>query len=145
MQNAFTVVVFGTVVLTLLVGVISMLLRHDVYDEIGEGGMSMDQSPAAPPLDSAAARAEREAEIRQMLQARNERLARQGQPQVDIEQEIAKLAEPSVPLGGSDPGLADEVRQLVIARNERRARQGQPPLDVDAEVQRTLQELDPDA
>jgi hypothetical protein len=143
MQTAFTYVIFGAVGLTLLVGIVSMLLRHDVYDEIGQGGMTMDHNPPAPPPDSPAAHAEREQEIRQMLQARNERRARQGQEPIDIDAELAKLAQPST-AAGSDPGLAEEVRQLVIARNERRGRQGQPPLDVEAEVQRTLAELNPD-
>jgi hypothetical protein len=78
----------------------------------------------------------RDDEIRQMLEARNERRARRGQPPLDIEAELAALVRPS-----ADPGLEGEVRELVIARNERRVRMGRPPLDVDAEVARQLREL----
>ncbi len=155
MGEPFTDVIVGVVALFLLIGVIGMLARGDVYDEIGSGGLSIGDGytgtgMVSPILDSAAERAEREAEIRQMLQARNERLQRQGEPTVDIDAELARLleppaGEPTLTAGKHDPGLVDEVRQLVVARNERRSRRGEEPLDVEAEVQRTLSELDPES
>jgi hypothetical protein len=153
MEAAFPFVVFGSVGLFLVVGLLSMLTRNSVYDQIGQGGLSMDEhhgldewgaGGAAP--DSPAAQAEREQEIRQMLQARSERGVRQGREPLDIDAELARLTGPAAiggPWGGTgaDAGLNAEVRQLVMARNERRVRRGQEPLDVDAEVQRTLREL----
>jgi hypothetical protein len=82
------------------------------------------------------AASEREAEIRQMLEARNARRLRQGKEPLDLDAELAALDRPA-----ADPGLAAEVRQLVEARNARRLRQGKEPLDVDAEVARRLREL----
>ncbi|MEK6272262.1 MAG: hypothetical protein AABM42_06400 [Actinomycetota bacterium] len=85
----------------------------------------------------------REAEIRQMLEAKAYRQRARGEAPLDIEAELAKLLAEQPPRSpGADPGLAEEVRQLVAARNERRMRQGQEPLDVDQEVERQLQELE---
>jgi hypothetical protein len=165
MQAAFPLVLFGSIALFVVVGVLSMLTRRNLYDQIGQDGLSLgddrrDMSPPAllEPLGPSGSggsdggnglesRAEREQEIRQMLQARSDRLVRKGDAPLDIDAELAKLerSEPDRPgeSGGHDAGLTEEVRQLVVARNERRRRQGQDPLDVEAEVQRTLAELDP--
>jgi hypothetical protein len=158
MQAAFPVVLFGSIGLFVVVGVLSMLTRNNLHDQIGQGGLSMGEDPfgsgpsaAGEPAgwdgDGSAARAERELEIRQMLTARSDRLVRQGQPPLDIEAELARLerTDELAPPGGPshNAALTEEVRQLVVARNERRARQGLDALDVEAEVQRTLAELDP--
>jgi hypothetical protein len=151
--EVFTVVVVGAIALFALVGVASWLTGGSLYDQIGQGGLTGGPGPGgapAPPTpapSSAAAQAERDLEIRQMLQARSDRLVRKGERPLDIEAELAKLKEPAAheePRSEHDAALAEEVRQLVVARNERRSRRGEPPLDVEAEVARTLAELDPD-
>jgi hypothetical protein len=144
-MEPITLVVVGAVVLFFLVGVGSFLAGGSVYDKIGEGGLSAGPSTAPPP-NSPQALAEREQEIRQMLQARSDRLVRDGGNALDIDAELARLDEPGPggPVGKHDRGLTEEVRQLVVARNERRMRSGQEPMDVESEVQRTLAELDPD-
>jgi len=149
MGNVFTIVVVGAIAMFVLIGLIAHLAGGDLYERIGEGGMSVGgatSTPAAPPAGSELARQERELEIRQMLQARSDRLVRNGGQALDIDAELALLDGPGASEGGAkhDAGLAEEVRQLVVARNERRARAGQASLDVDAEVRRTLSELDPD-
>lgn len=104
-------------------------------------------SPSAPPPgNSALAKAEREIEIRQMLQARSDRQVRKGGPALDIDAELALLDAPGEDAahGKHDTALTEEIRQLVIARNERRMRSGEDPMDVESEVQRTLAELDPE-
>jgi len=116
----------------------------DVYRQIGRGGLSLndgtDRPAYEPRAGSATAAGEREAEIRQMLEARNLRRAARGQAPADVEAELAELlAGPSAP--AADPALVAEVRQLVIARNARRARAGKEPLDVEDEVARQLREL----
>jgi hypothetical protein len=155
MQNALTYVVFGTVAFSVVISLVMLTTRGgggSVYDQIGQGGLSMDERPShggfEPAPDSPVAQAEREQEIRQMLRARNERQVRQGAEPVDIDAELARLTDPQTgadtpgtQAGDTDAGLSIEVRQLVVARNERRVRQGQEPLDVEAEVQRTLREL----
>jgi hypothetical protein len=143
-MEPFTFVVVGAVVLFVLVGVGSFLAGGSLYDKIGEGGFSTE-GPSGPPAGSPMARAEREMEIRQMLQARSDRQVRMGGEALDIDAELALLEQPGgEPVGKHDPGLAEEVRQLVMARNERRVRSGQEPMDVEEEVRRTLDELDPD-
>ncbi|MBX5443114.1 MAG: hypothetical protein IRZ32_16500 [Solirubrobacteraceae bacterium] len=128
MQEAFEVILFAVVVLAALIGIAGFASRSRAYDEIGRGGLSLDRTPPPP-----ATAAVRDAEIRQMLDAANERRARRGQAPLDVSAELARLTAPA-----ADPALEAEVRALVAARNERRARRGQPPLDVEAEVRRTL-------
>jgi hypothetical protein len=146
-MEPFTLVVVGAVVLFVLVGVGSFLAGGSLYDKIGEGGLSTGTPthPSGPPAGSPLARAEREMEIRQMLQARSDRQVRMGGEALDIDAELALLEQPAggESVGKHDPGLTEEVRQLVMARNERRVRSGEEPMDVESEVRRTLEELDP--
>jgi hypothetical protein len=134
---------FGTVLVVVvavggLIAVATFLTSGRLYERIGRGGLSLrdgSDRPATEPWAAASA-AEREDEIRQMLTARNERRARQGQEPLDVDAELARLTAPSV-----DPALRSEIRQLVVARNERRVRQGKPLLDVEAEVEREVRRL----
>jgi hypothetical protein len=158
MQSAFPIVVFGTVGLSVVMSIVFLLSKGSMYDEIGSGGFPGEgESPgvggspfgeSAPDYHSMAGgsalgQAEREQEIRQMLQARSERRVRRGEPALDVDAEVARLLAAQPASTGHDPGIAEEVLQLVVARNERRERQGLEPLDLEAEVQRTLAELDP--
>jgi hypothetical protein len=172
MHALFPLVLFGSIGLFVVVGVLSMLTRtNNLHDQIGQGGLFVGEdpfggAPASSPTrgwsgpggagraggspsqwgeGSSDSRAERELEIRQMLTARSERLVRRGQEPLDIDAELARLewAGAGDEPGSHDPALTHEVRQLVLARNERRARQGLDALNVEAEVQRTLAELDP--
>jgi hypothetical protein len=157
MQSAFPIVVFGTVGLSVVMSIVFLLAKGSMYDEIGSGGLpGEEEAPGggssfgggAPDYHALAAgpalgQAEREQEIRQMLQARSERRERRGEPALDVDAEVARLLAAEPASTGHDPGIAEEVLQLVVARNERRERQGLEPLDLEAEVQRTLAELDP--
>ena len=148
-ENGLSFVVFGTVAFSLVMSVLFLVTRgkDSLYDQIGQGGLSRESdSPGGgggASLDSPAAHAEREQEVRQLLRARSERLVRSGQPGLDIDAEVARLLAPEEARGQHDAGLVEEVRQMVVARNERRTRRGLEPLDVDSEVARTLEELDP--
>ena len=71
-----------------------------------------------------------------MLEARNARRRRRGEPELDIDAELSRLTAPAI-----DGELRAEIRDLVIARNHRRARQGKPPLDVEAEIERQIAAL----
>jgi hypothetical protein len=153
MQALFPVVLFGAIGLFVVVGLLSMLTRRSLHDQVGQDGLFTGESRSRLPTASLSARdppppydnIEREAEIRQLLTARSERLVRRGEAPLDIDVEMARIdgggRDPSA--DSHDPALAEEVRQLVRARNERRARQGLDTLDVEAEVQRTLAELSP--
>ncbi len=138
---------FGIVLVVVLVGAVigavwAAFGTAEVYRQIGRGGLSLNDGadrPASAPTPALAA-GEREAEIRQMLEARNARRTARGQAPADVEAELAELlAEPGTTT--ADPQLVSEIRDLVIARNARRARAGKEPLDVEAEVARQLREL----
>ena len=139
-QDAFWTVLLVVVIGGALVAVITFIGTGKLYEQIGRGGLSINEEvgrgkPAAPTAREAAG--VREAEIRQLLQARNEHRARKGQAPLDVEEELQRLTATT----GVDPALREEIRQLVIARNERRARAGKPPLDVEEEIERQVREL----
>ncbi|HEU4658803.1 MAG TPA: hypothetical protein VFR97_14840 [Capillimicrobium sp.] len=135
MEDAFVYVVVAVTALATIVGVVTLAGAGRSYDQIGRGGLSLDEPPKGPPA-GASAGAVRDDEIRQMLEARNARRARRGEAPLDVERELARLTAPAV-----DPALEAEIRDLVVARNARRARKGQPPLDVETEVRRQLDAL----
>jgi hypothetical protein len=163
MESAFQIVVFGAVALTILMSIVFLLSKGSAYDDIGKGQLGGEghsghahgarqpqpdaRELAGPPGNDLLARPERERferdqEIRQMLQARSERLQRRGEPGLDIDAEVARLNEFQATAPQRDQGIEEEVLQLVVARNERRERQGLEPLDIEAEVARTLAEFD---
>jgi hypothetical protein len=138
MADAFAIVLFVVVGVAAVVAVWALVTSSGSYDRIGRGGLSIgDDRPARrDPAPPAAAAAEREAEIRQMLEARNARRAARGEAPQDVEAELRALTAPP-----ADAELRDEVRALVEARNARRLAHGEPPLDVEAETERRLREL----
>src|SRR5688572_12037533 len=129
-EGAFLWVMVAAVALGVVIAVILLFMKDSGYDAIGRGSFGLDghEQARGPQPGSAAAAAEADAEIRQMLEAKNDRRAARGQAPLDIDAEVAALTRTTAP--SADPGLREEVRQLVVARNERRARQGKPPLDV---------------
>ena len=92
---------FGTVAFSLVMSLLFLVTRgtDSMYDQIGQGGLSREgdsrRRRGAPAPDSAAARAEQEEEIRQMLSARSERLVRRGGGPLDIDAEVARLLAPA--------------------------------------------------
>jgi isoaspartyl peptidase/L-asparaginase-like protein (Ntn-hydrolase superfamily) len=141
MEAALLVIIVVVVVVGLIAGIWASSTSGEAYRQIGRGGLSLNDGSDRPAHEPSAAMAtgEREAEIRQMLEARNARRVARGQAPEDVEAQLAELLRPAV-----DPALEAEVRQLVIARNARRARAGKPPLDVEAEVARSLASLQRD-
>jgi hypothetical protein len=116
----------------------ALVTSSGVYDQIGRGGLPIDDRAPARREPAPVAAAEREAEIRQMLEARNARRAARGETPQDIEAKLRALtAAPTV----ADPELRDEVRALVESRNARRVARGEEPLDVETETDRRLREL----
>ena len=137
MQEAFGIVIFAVVAISAVIAVVSLFYRGKVYDEIGRGGIGDDREiGSTTPQGGAVDLAERDAEIRQMLGARNARAAARGEAEVDVEGELQRLTAPA-----ADPALREEVRELVVARNRRREARGEAPLDVEEEVERQLREF----
>ena len=133
MDDAFLIVVIGVSLLAFVVAVVALATSGGSYDRIGRGGMSIGDDRPEPARPVPVSSAERDAEIRQYLEARNARRAARGQPPLDVDTELRELTAPA-----ADPELEAEVRQLVEARNARRIARGQPPLDVEAEVSKRL-------
>jgi hypothetical protein len=135
------IVIVAVVAAAALIAVGMALTSRRTYDQIGRGGLSLrdgsDRPAHEPPRSGPAAAREREDEIRQLLEARNEVRRRQGRELLDVEAELRARTAPA----GVDPGLEAEIRELVVAGNERRARRGLEPLDVEAELARRVREL----
>jgi hypothetical protein len=141
--DAFPIVIISVSIVAIVVAVIVAVTSGGLYERIGRGGtFGLDSEggarPAGPAPGSAAARAEADAEIRQLVEAKSARRVARGEAPLDVEAEIAALSQPAPP---ADAELREEVRQLVVARNERRIARGQEPLDVEAEVDRQLRDL----
>jgi hypothetical protein len=117
------------------------------YSQIGKGqfGLDMERPPPRSSGPAPISREAREAEVRQLLEAKAYRQSARGETPLDVEAELQRLLTEPSPVIGSlshDRQLVEEVRQLVVARNERRLRQGKPALDVEAEVERQLRDLE---
>ena len=128
MEEAFAIVLFVVVGVAAVAAIWALVTSGGSYDDIGGGRMALDRHEATP--------AEREAEIRQMLQARNTLREGRGEAPLDVDAELRALTSPE-----ADPELREEIRTLVEARNARRVARGEEPLDVEAEIDRQLREL----
>ena len=144
MHSTFNVVIWVVCVLAVLIALGALIFSRNTWEDFGKGRFVMDRDSRVTTREArarpgaGAAVAERDMEIRQLLEARNERRARRGEPPVDVEQELSRLTAPAPAI---DPALREEIRQLVVARNHRRVRAGKPPLDVEAEIEREISEL----
>ncbi len=137
MQQAFGTVLWIVCGLGIVIAFIALALTGKTWEEYGKNALLMDgDSPRDARQGSAAALLERDAEIRQLLEARNLRRARRGEAPVDVELELRRLTAPQI-----DGELREEIRDMVIARNHRRARRGEPALDVEAEIEREILDL----
>jgi hypothetical protein len=133
-QSAFGTVVWVVCGVGIVGAIASLLLSAKTWEQYGKHHLLMDrETSGSVPADSSAAVAERDEEVRQMLEARNARRRRRGEPEIDVERELNRLTALAI-----DPDLRSEIRDLVVARNHRRARQGKPPLDVEAEIEREI-------
>ena len=138
------IIVFATIPIALLTFVLG---ARKALDEVGKGKFAVEFDSDLPPgvtdSDAEGGSAARDAEIRQLLEAKSYRQEARGEAPLDIDAEYNRLlTEKPEQSPGIDRRLVEEVRQLVVARNERRARQGKEPLDVDEEVERQLRELE---
>jgi hypothetical protein len=129
---------------------IGLLLRRvgGGWETMGGGAFAILNDPptgrsaggADPRVDPAI----QAAEVRQMLEAKSQRLQARGAAPLDVEAETERLlaaAERPRGVEAVDAELRAEVRQLVVVRNDRRLREGLQPLDVEAETERQLADL----
>jgi hypothetical protein len=127
-HSAFIIVIWAVSLLALVIAFGALIAGRKTWQDYGKGALTMDRDEPRP-----AGLAERDDEIRQLLEARNRRRQRRGEEPLDIEQELRRLTAPAI-----DAALRAEIRDLVIARNHRRVRTGKPPLDVEAEIERQI-------
>jgi hypothetical protein len=139
--EAFGTVLIVVVVVAIVVSCVTFMGSGGIYRDLGRtGGLTLDEPSRqpGPPPGSAAAMAEAEEEVRQLLEAKSARRVARGEQPLDVAAEMAALSEQPAP---ADPGLREEIRQLVVASNERRVRRGEAPLDVESEVARQLRKF----
>jgi hypothetical protein len=145
MHSLFSDVLFVVCGLGILAALWSLKGSAKEWDAYTKRGLVMEsmRTAGAPSASPGALEAERDDEIRQLVDAANNRRARRGEAPVDVDAEVARLtAEAGAPVPRPvDPELEDEVRTLVELRNRRRLRQGLDPLDVEAEIRRELAAL----
>jgi hypothetical protein len=133
-QHAFATVIWVVCIAGLAIALWALIHTRKTWEDFGKSRFLMDHEGASGPRPGTpAALLERDTEIRQLLEARNARRERRGEPPIDVERELARLTAPRI-----DSELRAEIRDLVIARNHRRARAGKPPLDVEAEIEREI-------
>ncbi len=134
MQDAFGTVVWVVCAVGVAGALMSLVFSRKTWEDYGKSHLLLDTDlPHSRPAGSAAALLERDTEIRELLEARNARRRRRGEPEVDVEAELVRLTAPAI-----DAELRQEIRDLVLARNHRRARKGQPPLNVETEIEREI-------
>ena len=84
-HETFGIVLFVVVGLAAVVGLISLAGRGRMYDEIGRSGLPPEAEPE--PLTGDAALTQ---EVRALVEVRNERRRRRGEPPLDVEAEVAR-------------------------------------------------------
>jgi len=136
-HSTFNIVIWVVCILAVIIAFGALIASRKTWEDYGKGQFVMDRDESGRGGGrGGSATAERDTEIRQLLEARNARRARRGEAPVDVEQEMARLTAPAI-----DRELREEIRQLVVARNARRLRAGKPPLDVEAEIEREIKAL----
>jgi hypothetical protein len=91
-EEAFAIVLIGVVVVGVIVAVITLAGTPKAYQGIGRGAFSLDEpdTPKGPQPGSPAARAEAEAEVRQMVEAKSARRVARGEEPLDVEAEVER-------------------------------------------------------
>jgi hypothetical protein len=135
-QAAFGTVLWVVCAVGLLAAFAAILTGGRTWEEYGKSRLLLERDMRdAAKTGSVGTTVERDAEIRQLLEARNHRRARRGEAPIDVEPELRRLTAQTPQI---DSELRGEIRDLVLARNHRRARLGKPPLDVEAEIEREI-------
>src|SRR4051794_41965579 len=84
MADLFPIVIIGISIVAIVVAVVASLASGGLYERIGRGGLSMDGhehgARGGPQPGSAAARAEADEEIRQLVEAKSDRRGARGGP-----------------------------------------------------------------
>src|SRR5438876_12388752 len=98
-QDAFWTVLLVVVIGGAVIAVITFIGTGKLYEQIGRGGLSINEDESwrsrdSGPAGAAIAARERDDEIRQLLTARNARRIRRGEEPLDVEAEFERLTAP---------------------------------------------------
>jgi hypothetical protein len=137
MEDALGTLVWVVAGVGAIIAIYTLIGTDRSYREIGRDGIVGDEETPASDAAPRSADADRDTEIRQLLEARNARRARRGEAPQDVDSALAALDGPA----DGDDGLRAEIREHVVARNARRVRAGDAPLDVEQEIERRIREL----
>ncbi|HEY1595980.1 MAG TPA: hypothetical protein VGF74_11335, partial [Thermoleophilaceae bacterium] len=95
-ESGLALVVIGVTILGIIGAVVAFVGTGKLYEQVGKGDFALDRDPgmSGPAPGSAAARAEAEAEIRQLVEAKSARREARGEPPLDVDAEVAALTRP---------------------------------------------------
>jgi hypothetical protein len=141
-SNGEALIIIAAVVVP--IAALTFITVGPLLRQLGKGkfAMQMERVPSEGGPSAPVSSEVREAEIRQMLEAKAYRQQARGESPLDIDSELERLTNERPATLATDKALVEEIRALTIARNERRERQGKEPLDVDAEIERQLRDLE---
>src|SRR5581483_3372402 len=100
MHSTFNVVIWVVCILAVIIAFGALIAGRKTWEDYGKGHFVMDHEPRRD-----AGVAERDDEIRQLLEARNERWARRGEASIDVDSELACLTVLVI-----DPAFREEIR-----------------------------------
>jgi hypothetical protein len=84
MDDAFIVVVIGVSLLAFVIAAIVLATSGGSYDEIGRGGISVEEPPARETY------ADVVAEVRELVELGNARRVARGEPPLDVDEEVSR-------------------------------------------------------
>jgi len=84
MDDAFIVVVIGVSLLAFVIAAIVLATSGGSYDEIGRGGISVEEPPARETY------ADVVAEVRELVELGNARRVARGEPPLDVDAEVSR-------------------------------------------------------
>lgn len=133
-QSAFGIVIFSVVGISGLIAIATFVFGGaPPHSTIGGNAFTVaDAGPETAEM--------REDDVRQMLEARNQRRIARGESPGDVDAELRDLLAPQQDRALDGEVLA-EVQAIVSARQARRRRRGRPEGDFDAEVDELVRSI----
>jgi hypothetical protein len=84
MDDAFLVVVIGVSVIAFVIAAVALATSGGSYDQIGRGGMSVDEPPRRETY------ADVVAEVRELVELSNAHRVARGEPPLDVDAEVSR-------------------------------------------------------
>jgi hypothetical protein len=84
MDDAFLVVVIGVSVIAFVIAAVVLATSGGSYDEIGRGGISIEEPPRRETYDDVVA------EVRELVELSNAHRIARGEPPLDVDAEVSR-------------------------------------------------------